>query len=256
MGEQLGLFDARGAQPITAQTPLRIRESRRARRLTLRLLPPHTLELVVPRGAKVAEVAAFVHTHRAWIESARREIASHYPVAPASAPTRVDLVAIGRSWDVDYARESASRARCRASGQSLQVVTTAGGRRNAETALRTWLLAQAKTHLVPWLHREAERVGRRPNAVQIRLQRTRWGSCSSAGTISLNAGLLFVEPDVVRYLLIHELCHLISMSHSRRFWRAVERYEPDYRRLDRRLSDAWAAVPAWVHERANAEGAA
>ena len=60
MAEQLGLFDARGGQQAVdvARAPLRVRESRRARRLTLRLLPPHTLELVVPRGTRAAEVAA------------------------------------------------------------------------------------------------------------------------------------------------------------------------------------------------------
>ena len=61
------------------------------------------------------------------------------------------------------------------------------------------------------------------------MQRTRWGSCSNSGTISLNAALLFLEPPLVRYLFIHELCHLIALNHSRRFWAAVARYEPDYR---------------------------
>ncbi len=89
---------------------------------------------------------------------------------------------------------------------------------------------------------------RKPKAVQIRLQRTRWGSCASSGTISLNAGLLFLEAPLVRYLFIHELCHLYSLSHSRRFWSVVERFEPEYRALDRRLTEAWAVLPLWVHE--------
>ena len=74
------------------------------------------------------------------------------------------------------------------------------------------------------------------------------GSCASSGTISLNAGLLFLEAPLVRYLFIHELCHLYSLSHSRRFWSIVEHFEPDYRALDRRLTEAWALVPLWVHE--------
>ena len=115
------------------------------------------------------------------------------------------------------------------------------------------ILKDAKAHRHFVSRREAARIGREPQAVQIRLQRTRWGSCSSAGTVSLNAGLLFLDAAVVRYLLVHELCHLISMSHSRRFWRAVERHEPDYRALDRRLADAWMAVPAWVYAPPTAE---
>ena len=67
------------------------------------------------------------------------------------------------------------------------------------------------------------------------------------GTLSLNAALLFLDPAVVRYLLIHELCHLISLNHSRRFWAAVQRYEPDYEALDRRLTEAWVDIPFWAH---------
>ena len=65
--------------------------------------------------------------------------------------------------------------------------------------------------------------------------------------MSLNAALLFVEPAVVRYLFVHELCHMISLDHSRKFWAAVARYEPNYEELDRRLSAAWSEIPLWAH---------
>jgi predicted metal-dependent hydrolase len=262
MAEQLGLFDARGLQPATARDgesaaggsppdpaapPLRIRESRRARRLTLRVLPPHTLELVVPRGARAADVAAFVHRHRRWIERARREIASHYSLAQERLPTRIALRAIDQSWHVRYESEPQAQPRVRVLGELLEVRTRDASQRGAEAALRSWLCDQASYHLTPWVLREAEIVGRRPSRVQVRLQRTRWGSCSSSGTLSLNAALMFLPPPVVRYLLIHELCHLISLNHSRRFWAAVERYEPDYETLDRQLSQAWADIPLWAH---------
>jgi predicted metal-dependent hydrolase len=84
----------------------------------------------------------------------------------------------------------------------------------------------------------------------VRMQRTRWGSCSSSGTVSLNAALLFLEPAVVRYLFVHELCHLIALNHSRKFWCAVARYEPNYEALDRRLTEAWHEIPLWAHPEA------
>jgi predicted metal-dependent hydrolase len=108
-------------------------------------------------------------------------------------------------------------------------------------------LDQADYHLTPWLLRESAVVGHRPSNVQVRLQRTRWGSCSNSGTVSLNAALLFLEPELVRYLFVHELCHFISMNHSRKFWSAVARFEPDYRALDRRLTAAWNEIPLWAH---------
>jgi predicted metal-dependent hydrolase len=124
----------------------------------------------------------------------------------------------------------------------------------ARAVLRNWVLRQARAYLRPWLLREAEVVGERPNAVHVRLQRTRWGSCSAQRTISLNAGLLLLEPGLVRYLMVHELCHLRWMNHSRRYWKLVERFEPDYLVLDRRLAEAWTEMPLWLMRARNERG--
>jgi predicted metal-dependent hydrolase len=250
--EQLGLFDSRrGESPAElASGPLRVRESGRARYLTLRMLPPHTLELVVPRGTRAADVNAFVLEHRQWIEDARRELVASRPIRSEALPTTVDLRAVGQQWRIEYRNEPGRRARCRARETVLEVLTPDASRRGAAGALRSWLLDEADYHLVPWLKREALIVGRRPRKVQVRLQRTRWGSCSNSGTVSLNAALLFLEPAVVRYLFVHELCHLIALNHSRKFWNAVARYEPEFETLDRRLTQAWHEIPLWAHPEA------
>ncbi len=112
--------------------------------------------------------------------------------------------------------------------------------------LRDWLMAAGRRGLEPWLARVAVETGLHFVRVQVRRQRTRWGSCSRTGTISLNVALLFQPPEVVRYLLVHELCHTRHMNHSTRFWRLVERHEPEWRRLDRRLVQGWREVPDWV----------
>lgn len=251
MTEQLRLFEPRGAlRPADlALAPLSVRESRRARYLTLRLLPPHTLELVVPRGTRATEVSAFVYENRRWIEDARRELAECRPARDEGLPTEIELRAIGKSWRVAYRHDPRAPVRCRVHDQVLEVSTRDTSRRGADSALRGWLLDEADYHLAPWLLRESQTVGRRPSNVQVRLQKTRWGSCSNSGTVSINAALLFLEPDVVRYLFIHELCHLIALNHSRKFWAAVARYEPHYEALDRQLTAAWSEIPLWVHAR-------
>ena len=252
MTEQLGLFESRRdlSPAELARAPLSVRESRRARYLTLRLLPPHTLELVVPRGTRAVEVDAFVRENRGWIEAARRELAERRPLRLEGLPTTIDLRATAKRWSVEYRHDPHGPLRCRAGASVLEVSTPDADRHGADNALRNWLLDEADYHLVPWLKREAQVVGRRPTKVQVRLQRTRWGSCSNSGTVSLNAALLFLEPAVVRYLLVHELCHLIALNHSRKFWSAVARYEPEYERLDRRLTKAWHEIPLWAHPEA------
>jgi hypothetical protein len=71
--------------------------------------------------------------------------------------------------------------------------------------------------------------------VTVRNQRSRWGSCSRRGTISLNWRLIQTPPSVRDYLILHELMHLREMNHSHRFWREVERVCPDYAAAERWL---------------------
>lgn len=241
------LLDDGSAKPLSSGIePLVIRESRRARRLILQLIPPFTLEVVVPRGTRPGEVQAFLAENRAWLEQASREMRARYPEALQGLPQRIELTAIGRQWQVEYFQDASVRPRRRVYEDRIELTVPAANHPAAWRMLREWLMSEARRHLKSWVWREAEVMGLAPNKVQVRTQRTRWGSCSGKGTISLNAGLLFLEPAVARYLLVHELCHLRHLNHSDRYWKLVERFEPDYRSLDAALSESWARVPAWA----------
>jgi predicted metal-dependent hydrolase len=140
----------------------------------------------------------------------------------------------------------AGRMRLHADGGLLTLRGDGGNPVALRQALRRWLVARARAVLAPALDDCARELGFRYQRMIIRCQRTRWGSCSARGTISLNGCLLFLPPSVVRYLMIHELSHTRHLNHSERFWQCVARCCPEYRRLDRALLGGWRRVPAWV----------
>jgi len=222
-----------------------VRRSRRARHLIPQVVPPHTLEIVVPQGTRPKEVEAFVSEHRQWIERARADIARRFKGERGARPSEIRFAAVDRNFPVSYEHRSGTRPSLRNLNDGLRIVVP-DERFGVTGLLRRWLLEQASLHLKPWLRREAEALGLRPRRIAVRLQRTRWGSCSSRGNLNLNASLLFLRPEVVRYLLVHELCHLRWLNHSRRYWALVREAEPDYLALDAELADAWMLLPWWV----------
>ena len=84
---------------------------------------------------------------------------------------------------------------------------------------------------------EAPQIGVKPRRIQIRDQRSRWGSCSTTGTLSFNWRLVLAPFAVLDYVVVHELCHLREPNHSLRFWRLVEQRRPE-----------WRVQRDWLHE--------
>jgi predicted metal-dependent hydrolase len=93
----------------------------------------------------------------------------------------------------------------------------------------------AERELLPRTLALADRHGIKINRVSVRAQKTRWGSCSARGTISLNWRLIQTPPEIVDYLIIHELMHRREMNHSKRYWKLVADAFPAWREAEKWL---------------------
>lgn len=102
-------------------------------------------------------------------------------------------------------------------------------RRLAALAVERWYRQEAERHLAPRVADFAARLGVQPQAVQIRGPRRRWGSCSADGVLRFNWRIMMAPPEVVDYVVVHELCHLLHPHHQAPFWDAVAAVLPDYR---------------------------
>ncbi len=88
----------------------------------------------------------------------------------------------------------------------------------------------------------AEIMGVTYGRITIRNQKTRWGSCSSKGNLNFNCLLMLMPDKVLDYVVVHELCHLKQMNHSKKFWKEVERYMPDYKNYKKWLNENGGAL--------------
>jgi len=222
-----------------------IRVSARARRLSIRVYPDARVECVVPPRVRPREIEAFIAAHREWIESRRAIALRNRPAPQPFPPAVIDLRMSGEQWWLQVAGGVGPARTCEA-GQGILRVTGGASTPQLRAGLRAWLRRAARTRLEPRVAAIAHAMGVNYSQVSIRRQRSRWGSCSARGTISLNCCLLFQRPEVVDYLIVHELTHVKHMNHSARFWQAVERHCPDWRALDRELVQGWRHVPSWI----------
>jgi predicted metal-dependent hydrolase len=221
-----------------------VRQSARARRLSVRVFRNGGVEIVVPPRTPARRVSEFVSEHREWIERQRRRTAParHWPLPPEL----LSLTAIGEQWRCST-MAGAGRTRLREiAADELQIGGPLDDQDRLRCLLTNWLIERARLRFEAPLRALAAQMAVRPGRLQVRCQRSRWGSCSRRGTISLNACLLFQRPEVLRYLMIHELSHLRHMNHSARFWAEVARHEPDWKALDRELLQSWIRVPSWI----------
>jgi predicted metal-dependent hydrolase len=237
---QMPLWEPRGAAP-----GWHVRISRRARRLSMRVFPGGRVEVVVPPGVGIPAIERFVARHRDWAERRAREFELLSPRAGERRPTSVEFPLTGQRWSLEY--RPARRAAVLDPGEGvLQVRLPEVTDRRVSAALLRWLSGVAARELAERLDGVSRETGISYARMHLRRQRTRWGSCSAAGTISLNMCLMFQRPPVARYLMVHELCHRRQMNHSDRYWRLVESFEPGWRTLDAELLAGWRNVPAWV----------
>ncbi len=189
-------------EPAEGDANFRIRRSSRARYLSIQVLPPGVVEIVVPRRVSAQEVESFIGAHATWIRETCEGMCSRHREPATAPPSQINLAVLDREWSVSYNPIPHARLRVAESKTCLEVFG-ANDDVARRRALLNWLRRKARAFMVPAVGELALRTRLRPTAIQIRTQRSRWGSCSSNKTLSLNLCLLFLEPELVRYLLIH-----------------------------------------------------
>lgn len=209
--------------------PLEITRHPRARRYIVRVRADGRVRLTIPRGGSREEGMNFVRRQQGWIE---RQLAKAAARRESSAPTewghgtnflfRGELVTLSVDEDGNTVRFTGESVRLKP-GNTMRPAVEHHLRRLATGELAERTIELARQHAL---------IVRR---VTVRDQRSRWGSCSRAATISLNWRLIQTPPAVRDYIILHELMHLREMNHSARFWRHVAAVCPDFETAEKWL---------------------
>ena len=227
---------------------LELRRSARARRLRL-IVGGGGVTVVVPAGLdSLRKIRLLIEPHKAWIlknlERMKLLSSSAQPRRQeVSVPEHIVLRALEETWRVEIS-DSASQRTLARDGVVCLPRDFCGG--EARAALRRWVLLRAREVLPRLLTELAAEHGFEVGRIAVKEMKSRWGSCSSKGNVNLNARLLFLTSGLVRHVLLHELCHLREMNHSRAFYESLRDVDPEADRHAAELKGAWRMVPPWA----------
>ena len=212
------------------------------------------LEVRAPWRFSVDDARAAIQEHRNWVLGALEETRSRLRLRPqlvtgSSLPfldeqlrLRVEVQAQLSLFDVSD-RVSSRLGSVQRQGRELYVQVHAAEQSAVRRLLETWYHEQAEKIFVQHMPPIAETLDVQYSRVSVRAQRTRWGSCSSRGSINLNWRLMLMPVRLMEYVLAHELAHLREMNHSPAFWALVGEVFSDYRERRRELEIAARALP-------------
>lgn len=214
--------------------PVRERVSARARSIRLDVRPDGEVVLTIPRRVSRLAAHAFLLRQRDWVRRTRERllaVARRRPVLRWDGSDRLPLRGVPVPLAVEPARERTSAAAIAPDGVRLRVpVARSADPAHLARVLLAGLREEARRDGARLLEEESARLGLRPTGLTVRDTRSRWGSCAPDGRIMLSLRLIMAPPEVFRYVVVHELCHLRWHGHGARFWGLVGRQLPDYAR--------------------------
>ena len=218
-----------------------------ARRIKLRASIQHGLEVIVPRHFNLKDLPRLLEKNRLWIEKQLLQLeGARQAGSEEELPTLIYFKALDRNWNLYYVAGGARLALKKGRIDELIVVVPQEDKEACKKLLVRWIKKQAKVELLSQLEQVSLRIGIPYNKAMIRGQTTRWGSCTSKKSISLNYKLLFFPKELMLHVMIHELCHTIHMNHSAKFWHLVAQHDLHWREHRRLLRKAQSYIPSWL----------
>ena len=229
--------------------PFEVRVSPKAKRVRITVTIGGRVTVVVPNGFDHWQIPSLLDRHARWLQRAKIRMQDRVTISGV-LPQRVDkieLASVSESWAVHYRLGEGTMVEIHSNGSNaLTVNGPVEDFAKVQSALRAWVKQHIESFLIRRVDELSRQAGCHPAKVTIRSQKTRWGSCSSSGAISLNLRLAFLPAHLVDYVILHEIAHLSHMDHSIHFWDTMETLVPQPRRLDRQLRASGDFVPYWI----------
>lgn len=215
-----------------------IRRSLRATKVRI-IVRASQVEVVAPMKVAEKQLHQFVTAQQQWIVSALTKSAEQQPVTPVFYGEGTIIVYQGESYLLTLKPSTLKRVKIEFTHTFIAFIPdTLMASNHSEAikiALMNWMKKQLLREVAHWVKQHAHKHQLFPRTINIRDQKSRWGSCGIHNDMQINALLMMAPPAVLEYVVVHELCHIQIRNHSPQFWALVAEHLPDYKNPHRWL---------------------
>lgn len=189
------------------------------------------VEVLQPITRAQKDVTAFLKSNEKWIVGQLVRVERLRDVRKPSGQDGRQVMFRGKPTPIHIKHDSRWKGANRVFATETGIQIVHGHSHTAPTrSLENWLRRQARTEIEKHLAEVAPKLKRKPNRVYVMGQRTKWGNCSSKRNLSFNWRLIMAPAEILRYIVIHELAHLVEPYHSAKFWFIVKSHCTDFER--------------------------
>jgi len=199
--------------------------------MTIKIEAPDKITVVVPIGTSKKVIIEKVQEKASWIN---RKLDYYKNVQYLQANREfVDgelFMYLGQDYILNVEiNDCLSKPKLELKEGKLYLQTPVRDKNLSAKAIEGWYRQQAREKIQERLNYYLTRIPKKPNRIVVKEQKKRWGSCSSKGNLNFNWRIIMAPVEVLDYIVVHELCHLVLLNHSKEFWNMVAAILPDYK---------------------------
>lgn len=212
---------------------------KKIKNINLKILPSGKIVLTVPVRVSNKKMLDFLHKNKDWIDKNYGKVVSKNKKIEYENGESIDF--LGKKYTLEIREIDKGREKAEILSNNILIMNVlkenAVNKEKKEKILENFYRMQAKKYLSPLTERWAEKCNLEYSEIRIRKAKRIWGSCNTKKKIiTYNIFLITKDIECIEYVVVHELCHLVHPNHGKEFKKLLEKYIPEYKKIEKRLN--------------------
>lgn len=212
-------------------TDFRLEIKKTSRKKTISfIIKNNIVRIIAPKTLSDIELESFINKKSNWIERTLRANKLKTKIVTKDFESGEQFLYLGKKYKLKFISDSNDLIKLK-SGEIQVCINTLKfeDKKHRKKIVQNWFKEKALSFLTKMTLEIAQEIKLNPKLVKIRSYKSRWGSCNSKDVITYNWKLIMAPKSIIKYVVIHELCHIKYLNHSKKYWNEVAKYVPDYK---------------------------